>query len=228
MVERLILKSQATQIYNLIKDRGFQNTEFYWDRRLSSWGAMKVSVIIHKPTNYYYVFDLTHIDRSDSHACEFSPGNNVLVEKQSMGGWDYQTYYFSAWLEYLRREVETPDLWSAISQEENLSKAAMGYEDNSNFSAEQKIHLTKNLLEIKEYLQGLEQFSDEQKAFIDSRVEYLEKAIERMGKKDWINLTLGVLTNVIIGLAMNADKAREFFRFAGDILNWLLGGQKLL
>jgi hypothetical protein len=57
----------------------------------------------------------------------------------------------------------------------------------------------------------------------------MQKASERMGRKDWMNLALGTLSSIIVTAAFPADVAKALFRAAGDALTWLFsGGIRLL
>jgi hypothetical protein len=42
-----------------------------------------------------------------------------------------------------------------------------------------------------------------------------------MGRKDWLNLFLGVLVNQIVTLAIPPDAARGLFALAGTTFQWV-------
>ena len=63
--------------------------------------------------------------------------------------------------------------------------------------------------------------NENQDKFIRQRLDYLAEASKRMGKKDWMNLTLGVLMNLILFLRLTSNTAGELMKVAGNTLRWL-------
>jgi hypothetical protein len=59
--------------------------------------------------------------------------------------------------------------------------------------------------------------------FLGRKLDDLAAAATRMGRKDWINLAVGMLTNTIVGAALNPDAAKLLFQAAGAALSWLWG-----
>jgi hypothetical protein len=63
----------------------------------------------------------------------------------------------------------------------------------------------------------------EQMEFLGRKLDDMAAAATRMGRKDWINLAVGMLTNTIVGAALNPDAAKLLFRAAGAALSWVWG-----
>ncbi len=63
----------------------------------------------------------------------------------------------------------------------------------------------------------------EQMEFLGRKLDDLAAAATRMGRKDWINLAVGMLTNTIVGAALSSDAAKLVFRAAGAALSWVWG-----
>lgn len=223
----LVLKSQKNEIFQAIQKIGLQPSQFEWGEVPSiRLPLMTVSVLVHTPTNYYFRFDF----QEGRHWCEYSPGTSQPVFATYPGSWSVVTPHVDSWLTNLKREVESPDLWKAVAQERALTTAAAKEgESNAPFTTDERRLVSVGLLEIKQYLLVVYPSSQQERAAIETRLAYLEQASERLGKKDWLNLAVGVLANIVVTLAMDADKARELFRLAGQALDWLLGaGQNLL
>ena len=66
--------------------------------------------------------------------------------------------------------------------------------------------------------------TEEKNSFITLRLTHLEDASKRLGRKDWITLAMGTLTNIIVGVALAPDAARELLRNAGALLGWVASG----
>jgi hypothetical protein len=135
MRERLILKSQANQVLQAIQAKELDGSEFERGQRESLFqqSGLIVSVLIHRPSGYYYLFDF----RDGKHFAEYSPGPDSPVRRENPGGWGSQISYVRQWLDHLKREVEAPDLWAALSQEKALVGAAAGQVGNDPFTPEQ-------------------------------------------------------------------------------------------
>ena len=224
MPEQLILRSQANQVFRILQQFDLSPQDFDWAKTSSRYTReTTVSKLLHRNTDFYFIFDF----RNGAHYCELSPGQSSITEEQFPGSWDLLLGYFGSWLNYLKREIEAPDLWQAISQETVLTRASTTEDDISPFSADERKRLSSDLDEIKRYLLSTQEFSDDQKHYLDSRFIHLEEAAGRMGRKDWITLAVGILTNIVIGLALSPSIARELFRIAGSLLKWVIKSQLL-
>ena len=166
---------------------------------------------------YYFIFDFL----KDSHYCEYSPGKEKLIDEQYTGDWSLQFSSFQDWISYLKREVEAPDLWGALKNEKDIINATVDTESNELFNEAEKLNIIKSLNEIKEFIYTSNVLQIEEKQFIESRFQYLIGSSERLGKKDWLNITLGVLINIILFLSLPSESAGELFRFVSISLKWL-------
>jgi hypothetical protein len=220
------MKSQTNQVFELIQELGLNPSDFVWEKHESSWDTfLKIPILIHKPSGYYMTFDL----KGDLRFSVFSPGRDEWTQSIETRSWFGQTKAIRKWLQYLKRETESPDLWNAISQEKNLIEASASSDtSNALFSNNEREYISAALAEIKEYILSTQSFTPEQTKYIEDRLHYLKEASERMGRKDWITLTVGVLTNIIVGVALAPDAARELFHVAGQVLQQILSGPHLL
>lgn len=139
--------------------------------------------------------------------------------------WDNQLHYFKQWLMFLRREVESPNLWSAITQESEIINATTADESNTLFSASEKSYVLFAINEIKQYLLTAHRIDPE---LVESRLNYLVGASNRVGRKDWINLLLSVLIGIVVAAAIPPETTREIFRFVGNVLSQILHQPLLL
>jgi len=121
--------------------------------------------------------------------------------------------------------VESPDLWTAISQESDLLEATSSDEANTLFTADEKAYVLIGINEIKKYLLTAHKVDPE---LVESRLNYLAEASDRVGRKDWINLLLSVLVGIVIQAALPQDATHELFRFVGMVLRQILRHPLLL
>lgn len=223
MQEHKLLRSQRNDIFIAIQETDLQPSTFLWETVPSLHeGNVAVPRLIHEPSGGYYHFDLI----SNRHWCQYSPGNEILIESQYPGDWGNQLIYFTnSWLQYLKREFETPDLWTTIAGERAfmLGTTDVRNTTNSLFSNTEREHLSRSLNEIRAYIKTTHLVPDDRITYVEERLQYLEEAAGRMGRKDWINLAYGALINIIVGAALAPSAAKDLLRLAGSALAWLLG-----
>ncbi len=51
---------------------------------------------------------------------------------------------------------------------------------------------------------------------IESRIDYLIEASERMGRKDWHMTLMGIIATLIIAAVVTPERAQELFRMIAD------------
>lgn len=220
---RNLLKSQANQLLEELKNNGWNPSEFKWEDVISPTFSKPhiVSQLIHSSSGYYFTFD----DIGGRFFSEWSPAMELQKQRMESGGWNAQFNHFKVWLGYLRREVESPNLWLAISQETEILEAASSDESNTQFTAEEKAYILSGINETKQYLLTAHKLDPE---LFEARLSYLAEASNRVGRKDWINLLLSVLVGIVMQAALPPESTREMFRFVGTVLRQILRHPLLL
>ena len=218
---RILLRSQANQVFEAIKREGFEPSDFEWRDTTGPASQQPVSRMVHRPSGYYFVFD-----NVIEFVSKWEPGAQTLVDSNYSANWEDQFDWFRDWLTYVRRETESPDLWRAISKEaEVLESAASAGASNALFTAEEKDYIVEGINEIKQYLLTAHKLDPE---LVESRLNYLIESSERVGRKDWINLLISVLVGIVISAALPPETTRELFRFVGTVLRKIINMPLLL
>ena len=224
MDKRLILKTQANEIFEAIVKIGLNPSDFQWqedDSQSSEVALHKVSKLVHQPTEYYFIFDY-HYAR---HYAKRSPGKDCAVESKLTENWIQQFHFAREWLNFLKQEVDAPNLWDALAQERGLVEAATASETGNNpFTESEKKYIASQILEIGEYIKTSFNLSEKHIIFLQSRLEYLTQSAKRQGRRDWLHTAIGVLFTIIVGISLSPDQARELFRFVTNALNQLFSG----
>ncbi|HBB86217.1 MAG TPA: hypothetical protein DC047_01215 [Blastocatellia bacterium] len=219
---RYLLKSQSNQILEAIRAAQCDPAEFEWQDTQGQQSGMTVSKLVHTPSGtYYFTFD-----NYQGFYSKWSPGAQTVTDQNGTGNWSAQLQWFREWLSYLKRETESPDLWTEISKGARILESAASSEtSNAPFDAGEKANILKGLNEIKQYLLTAHKIDPE---LVESRLEYLIESSERLGRKDWLNLLVSVLVSIIISAALPPESTRELFRFVGSVLRQILEGPPLL
>jgi hypothetical protein len=219
MKKSLILKSQTDQVFLIINQFSLNPKDFVWEEAKSGLTVdLVVSKLFHSKTNYFFKFDLN----KGKHCCTYSPGETKQADTQYPGSWELQINYFRDWLKYLKREIDSLDLWSQVDKENILAKGVTEYEDNLPFSPAEFEKIHSSLNELKEYIIKTQSLSQKEVTFLETRISYLEESSKRLGRKDWVSILIGVLANIIIGLALSPEVAKELFKITSEAFSWLL------
>jgi hypothetical protein len=100
---------------------------------------------------------------------------------------------------------------------------------NAPFSPDELRQIAVSVDRIRVEIGQRTDISPQQLAFISKKLDEMQAASERLGRKDWINLAVGTLTSVVVTAALAPPVAKALFAVAGTALSWLFGtGMKLL
>ena len=64
----------------------------------------------------------------------------------------------------------------------------------------------------------------EQLDLINRKLDDIESAAHRMGKKDWMVYTAGTLTSMLVNAAIDTDVGKALFEVTNDALSWFFDG----
>jgi hypothetical protein len=234
MNKNLVLKSQANEVYEVIREDGFDVSEFVWRERDGTMVAdVRVSELVHRSSGYYFIFDWHDRGLPGSRLvqwAEFSPGEDAVVEQQFPGSWDGQLGYLGKWLLYLRRELEAPDLWNSITQQAAVIGAVSDTETpNTPFTPDERKYIADSLEDISHQITAECRLSEYQAGQLEAQVAYLVDSTERSGRRDWTLMALGVVVNVMLMGTIPPDAGRQMFHLLSQVFQQLLGeGRALL
>lgn len=102
-------------------------------------------------------------------------------------------------------------------------------QSNSPFTPSELVEIAKSLQHIRLIMSERSDVAPEKLDFISRKLDEMQAASERFGRKDWKNLFIGTFTNTIFAAALDSTVAKALFDAAGTALSWLWGeGLKLL
>jgi hypothetical protein len=229
-----LLRSQRNEVFRLIEKMKLTPAEFEWENppepsdNLVDIAAINWPKLIHTPTGYYFKFGRISLG-SRVHRIQYFPSSELAQETwyDTDGSWKRSLFYFEQWLNIVRREYFEPDLWSTINDKALVTEDLYDFE-NSTFTIDEQDRISKAITELKSFLISTNRHSSEHIQFIEERLNHLEESSKRLGRKDWITLAMGTLTNIIVGVALAPDAARELIRNAGLLLGWIVGSTHLI
>ena len=74
-------------------------------------------------------------------------------------------------------------------------------------SNDERIQISAGLDELQRKVEANEELTLEQRVYTARQIEYLRDASERLGRKDWLMLALGTISNLMVGVARTAAYA---------------------
>ena len=103
--------------------------------------------------------------------------------------------------------------------------AGLGADDiaNTPFEPHEVSRIRASLKGVQEDVAQRPDISPEQQDYVNRKLDEVIDAATRVGRKDWINLAIGTLTNVVVNSGLSSVVARFIFQATGDALAWLVG-----
>ena len=104
------------------------------------------------------------------------------------------------WSQHVAEYEEIPDLWT-LEVDLNLLEDPNQSVDNSSFTSRERLEISNQLQEIRNYLTATQSLTEEQFSRIEESLNEAEDASGRIGRKDWALLLIGtILTLILSGL----------------------------
>lgn len=223
-----LLPSQRNDVFLAVQASGLDPKDFDWEEVLSAQNKRSlVSRLRHSPTGFHFHFDLT---AGGSHWCKYAPGSSTPSLVATPGSWTAQVMHVSQWLGYLKRETEAPDLWATLSGGSALTEVAASAQpgENTPFTRGELQQVEASLAQIRAAIIASHPLTADRLERIDANLKYLRESAERLGRKDWLNVAVSVVINIIMTSAVPPETGRHILTVAGSVLSWVLGGSPLL
>jgi hypothetical protein len=133
--------------------------------------------------------------------------------------WPYEVYSWeplmkriSSWLEEVKRDIETPDLWDELQREaELLGIGADETTENTPFTGDEQKEIVGRLQELAEYVRITYSLTSEQMRVLDEKINYLNDAKGRLGRTDWRGVFVGAIVSYVLTAGIPPESARSIF-----------------
>lgn len=182
---------------------------------------MRAFKLSHKATGYFLFADFSSFRKR--YTLSFNPDENMLHVKQQVDTTeDAAIITVKEWLQRISEEVNTPDVWAMLDSETALFTAAAVEDGQTSFSEEEQARIINGIAEIKSYVLELIDSSDATDQAIDlvtNKLQYLESAVRRLSRQDWVYMAIGVIVNIIVGTALPPEDARRLFGFVCQVIS---------
>ncbi len=128
------------------------------------------------------------------------------------------------WAESVEEFTAAPDLWAEIRREKKfLSGDEYESASNTPFGADEQARIAAQLRQIKEYLAERYPLSDEEISEVEVRLDDVEAAASRVGRKDWLLMFYGVMFTLIVTALLPPDAVQRIMAMVSHGLGDLFG-----
>lgn len=212
-----LLTGQKNALLNTIKASDVPPTEFRLGKGFG--GAAEID---HLPTSSTFTVD--SVDGANFFG---------IARVGDFGGFEYgavpwhlmMEVNFRGWLQDVKLEAETPDLWEDLRRgSELISESARPDLANTPFTPAEQEQISAQLKEIRTQVAELCSLTEEQSARIEERFDQGEEASRRLGRKDWILLFGGAMLSLVVSAVVPPEVLQHALTMTAQRLGHLFGG----
>jgi hypothetical protein len=109
-----------------------------------------------------------------------------------------------------------------------LAGAAEIDPENTSFGEEELRRIAVSIESIKKHTAAMPDLNPEQVQLLARKLDEIQAASTRMGRKDWINYVAGSVTSVCISAAFAPDLTRKVFSAVNAAFSWFFASGVLL
>jgi hypothetical protein len=149
---------------------------------------------------------------------ELTVGGAVLFETPDDGLFEVRVLNFAGHLdtaEFLISRLVPGQGYSDGVPNEDLT--------NTPFRPDEVTQIRRSLKAVKQVMQDRGDLTTEQLDYLARKLDDIGDAANRVCRKDWINLAMGALANLVVAAGFGTSSARLLFESARHALGWLVG-----
>lgn len=214
-----LLKTQMNEAFTWIEHGGYDPSRF--EAGSAQWDDIPCTRFAYKDSPYFFEVSTAR----GAYSVRFSPGmTKILDHMVHLPEFDSVEGPFAAWLSFLRREVEGPDLWAMIHEGSSMFWPGGDVDDDQPFTDQELVQVLAGLDRARLFLveagvaEGLLREAN-------AKLDYLVVAAKRSSRFEWFNLAFGVLWSIAVAVAFGPERARDLFETVTNAVRQLLPGR---
>jgi hypothetical protein len=209
----VLKRVEKNQLLELIAEHDFQPSEF----RLTQ--DDRSTIVDHASSSSRFTISRAWAPLT----AEAKIGNSETLHLPD--SWLDVKFEFGRWLDDVKVELDTPDLWEELRRGSELLSLGLHRDlANAPFSPTEQAQIAQQLTEIKQYVKKNCELTSEQTARIDLRFDDAEEASRRLGRKDWILLFGGALFGLVLSAVVPPEVMQHVLIMTEQGLRHLFGG----
>lgn len=128
------------------------------------------------------------------------------------------------WADSIAEVITTPNLWEDARAGRTYARYVEGQTDNSLFSIDEQAIIAARLRQIMDSVVKQGQLTSEQVEELNTKLNEMEEASGRLGRKDWLLLFYGGIFTLILGAIVPGDVAQHVFMAVIHDIGYLFTG----
>lgn len=139
--------------------------------------------------------------------------------------------FFKRWLDenariyFAARKEEAedqtlPDLWAELDASSDTIGDVQSLQ-NTHFSTEERARIAESLREFENEIERRDILTPNQIKLLHEQVDYLIESSKRLGRKDWLNATIGAFLGYTLQVALTSDAATQIMRLGWVAIKWV-------
>ena len=194
---RNALPSHQKRMFDLIVQKGLNPTDFEI--------LPKTAFIQHKATEFKF-----YLSRGpkDSSVITLSPGYGKYSHTKKFIDWADTFQEFAMWLEFLRSELEIPDVWGQLKDITPIVQSFINIDDPFS-ETEEKITASK-IEEIKSKIEKLEIPAKDIKD-IKEKLDETLLLVKKLTKRQWLNYFKGAMMEYLVSKALDSGILQQIW-----------------
>lgn len=177
-------------------------------------------------TEFYFRIRYKH--KSDEWPVEFradyfpSFGAGQTFDEKTVWSWSGVLKCLRKWIQRLEHEITQPDPWSVYTQGKVLGgDLPSGNIGSERISAEELRRVRNQTRLIREYVVKEAKPTKQQLDEINEKLDYMEESAQRLNKRDWANIAISTILNIVTSLAMDRLKAQGLFGLVAETIRFI-------
>jgi hypothetical protein len=220
-----LLRSQKNDVLSRIIAAGLPGTEFEWSIAPSRIDRARGVPMLSHATHAFFIFDHREDGHSDSkHACFYSPGNETYDYSAYPGAWNGQLGELDKWLKYLLREVQAPDLWQLLLEQNRGSIEPTLKQSDDRFTPQEQELIADSIALIFAHIQQVASPPTDQLQHIEKQLEYLVTQSRKQDRRAWLAMAWGIFCFILPALEIDATAGRSIIQFISMVTAWIRSG----
>jgi hypothetical protein len=114
----------------------------------------------------------------------------------------------------------TPDLWAGLEQSREL---LAGHPENTPFSPDEQAEISRGMRQVRMFVAAIPELTADHLAEVNDRLDQMEEASRRLGRKDWLMLFNGAVFSLILTDAITPTVAQRIIMMGLQGLSHLFG-----
>ncbi len=135
---------------------------------------------------------------------------------------------FKEWLlkyakDFIEDEVEGIDLWSPVEAFKSITgTSGTSSEDDAKFTPQEKEHVRQSTQRFRQLIIQNFKPTKEQQQHIDSQLDYLVNAVDRLSRRDWRGVALSTIISIGINLTVDTAKGDYLLKLFMEAFNQVI------